>query len=479
MVTVLLFFGKAETQAQQNVGIGISTPDASAILDLTATNKGMLVPRLTTAQRVAIVSPATGLLVYDTDFSQFWFYDGTVWNPIAAGAMGPTGPSGANGVTGPSGDPGSQGPQGAVGPIGPVGPSGTDGTNGINGVTGPTGDAGAQGPIGPIGSIGPVGPAGPSGSNGINGVTGPTGAIGITGATGIAGITGPTGAIGLTGATGVAGVTGPTGAIGITGATGIAGITGPTGAIGLTGPTGNTGLTGPTGTAGVTGPTGPVGCATNNYVMKSNGTNGVCSQIYDDGTNVGVGNAAPTQKLDVTGAIRFSNALMPGNDPGTTGKVLKSNGAGVVPTWISAVTPDNIFSVESSSALTLNTTGIWTAIPGESLTIPGLVTNDRLMISYAGNAAMNGADYNYVDVAVFANGAMVQIGGYVRFSLDNSSANIVWQNYSAIARYTIPANGSYTFEVRALRNLGGNAITIGGNSTEAGEGVLIIYVLKN
>ena len=49
--------------------------------------------------------------------------------------------------------------------------------------------------------------------------------------------------------------------------------------------------------------------------------------------NTGIGTIAPTQKLDVTGNIKFSGALMPGNLPGTAGQVLKSAGAGVAPVW--------------------------------------------------------------------------------------------------------------------------------------------------
>jgi len=51
--------------ALAQVGIGTITPDASSILDLTS--KGLLAPRMTSAQRTAIASPATALLVYQTD----------------------------------------------------------------------------------------------------------------------------------------------------------------------------------------------------------------------------------------------------------------------------------------------------------------------------------------------------------------------------------------------------------------------------
>ena len=70
-----------------SVGIGTYTPNSSALLDLTSTDKGMLVPRMTTAQRTAIASPATGLLVYDNDTNAFWFYNGTAWAAIGGGGV--------------------------------------------------------------------------------------------------------------------------------------------------------------------------------------------------------------------------------------------------------------------------------------------------------------------------------------------------------------------------------------------------------
>ncbi|MEJ8820356.1 phage tail protein [Lacibacter sp. H407] len=62
-----------------------SNADASAMLDVKSTNKGMLVPRMTTAQRTAITSPAKGLLVFDNDTGGFWFYNGTAWTSLTSG----------------------------------------------------------------------------------------------------------------------------------------------------------------------------------------------------------------------------------------------------------------------------------------------------------------------------------------------------------------------------------------------------------
>jgi hypothetical protein len=66
-----------------NIGIGITTPLSSAKLDITSTTQGFLPPRMTTAQKNAIASPATGLVVYDTDLQSLANYNGASWiNPV-------------------------------------------------------------------------------------------------------------------------------------------------------------------------------------------------------------------------------------------------------------------------------------------------------------------------------------------------------------------------------------------------------------
>ena len=75
----------ATTFAQ--VGINTETPDASAALDITSTTGGLLMPRMTNAQRLAIETPAAGLIVYVTDFDEgtFMFHNGTIWGILALG----------------------------------------------------------------------------------------------------------------------------------------------------------------------------------------------------------------------------------------------------------------------------------------------------------------------------------------------------------------------------------------------------------
>jgi hypothetical protein len=152
--------------AQQNMRVSdvINAPGhPSSVLEVESTTKGMLVPRMTTAQRLAITNPANGLLVYDTNVECFMYYTAfnTTWNylcntgnggantilttPVAAGANCANGgvllqfgndANGngvldateinpalsqyvCNGVAGPQGAQGIQGPQGVQGPQGP------------------------------------------------------------------------------------------------------------------------------------------------------------------------------------------------------------------------------------------------------------------------------------------------------------------------------------------------------------------------
>ena len=68
----------------QNIGINTdgSTPDASAMLDIKSTSKGLLAPRMTTTQQNAIASPATGLLIYNTTDNLFRVNTGTPASPV-------------------------------------------------------------------------------------------------------------------------------------------------------------------------------------------------------------------------------------------------------------------------------------------------------------------------------------------------------------------------------------------------------------
>ena len=85
----------------QSVGICTTTPNSSSILEIKASNKGLLILRTSSTSRTAIVNPAKGLMVYDTTTSSFWYHNGMAWTQIGASSTGwtLTGNAGTNPAT--------------------------------------------------------------------------------------------------------------------------------------------------------------------------------------------------------------------------------------------------------------------------------------------------------------------------------------------------------------------------------------------
>lgn len=82
-VVLILLVSCALVKAGAQNGIGTTTPDASAKLEIASTSKGLLVPRMISTQRLAISLPANGLLVYQTDgVIGFYVNTGTSASPV-------------------------------------------------------------------------------------------------------------------------------------------------------------------------------------------------------------------------------------------------------------------------------------------------------------------------------------------------------------------------------------------------------------
>jgi len=145
LLYLVIFFILPWSKVVKAQGVAINStnadPHASAQLDVSSTTQGMLVPRMTAAQRGLIGSPATGLLVYQTDApAGFYFYNGTVWSSLNAYTTVPV----ANGGTGTSlsgtGGPGQylkQAAAGAVITVGTIPYSDITGTPAALNLTGP------------------------------------------------------------------------------------------------------------------------------------------------------------------------------------------------------------------------------------------------------------------------------------------------------------------------------------------------------
>jgi hypothetical protein len=80
-------YSVAQTNTFPNTGaagIGTTAPNASSLLEIRSTKKGLLIPRMTQLQRNAITSPATGLLIYQTNATPgFYYYTGSGWKAVA------------------------------------------------------------------------------------------------------------------------------------------------------------------------------------------------------------------------------------------------------------------------------------------------------------------------------------------------------------------------------------------------------------
>jgi len=75
---------KVTLDTNGNLGVGTTSPNASAILDAQSTTKGVRMPNMTTTQKNAISSPAAGLMVFDTTLAKLCVYSGAAWQTITS-----------------------------------------------------------------------------------------------------------------------------------------------------------------------------------------------------------------------------------------------------------------------------------------------------------------------------------------------------------------------------------------------------------
>jgi hypothetical protein len=80
LILILIISVNSTSMAQ--VGIGTLAPDASAMLEISSTTKGFLPPRMDTTARDAMATPASGLLIFNTETNQLNYYNGTSWQAV-------------------------------------------------------------------------------------------------------------------------------------------------------------------------------------------------------------------------------------------------------------------------------------------------------------------------------------------------------------------------------------------------------------
>ena len=92
----IYIFVSLASVAQNNIGIGTNTPNPNAKLDISSTTKGLLIPRMSSAQRITLAGTLglsdEGLMVYDTDLQKFYYWDKNIgfsgnWNQVRPGSL--------------------------------------------------------------------------------------------------------------------------------------------------------------------------------------------------------------------------------------------------------------------------------------------------------------------------------------------------------------------------------------------------------
>lgn len=99
-ITIMLLLNSSYLFSQVAINTDGSTPDKSAMLDVKSTARGLLIPRISTLARNQIPSPATGLLIYNTDANFLSYYDGGQWITLCAVSTGVAGAGGSQPIIG-------------------------------------------------------------------------------------------------------------------------------------------------------------------------------------------------------------------------------------------------------------------------------------------------------------------------------------------------------------------------------------------
>jgi hypothetical protein len=224
------------------------------------------------------------------------------------------------------------------------------------------------------------------------------------------------------------------------------------------------------------------GAITTGYLFRGNmsTTIGTRYGLYLTNENInylsgslGLGVTSPAEKLDVSGNMKFSGALMPAGNAGTNGQILVSKGPGAAPQWQTA--GDVIKAYGASATRTSITSSTYTDVGGLSITFT-LTETSLVFINTCGaletTAGTDGA--SGTRVAVY-NGTTI----VTQQTVDIVNNYYYSQNINpwGISTYQLLSPGTYTFKVKAMKYTGSNFYAGGSYTSLTNEGTMTILVI--
>ena len=165
--------------------------------------------------------------------------------------------------------------------------------------------------------------------------------------------------------------------------------------------------------------------------------------------NVGIGNNAPTEKLDVTGNLKFSGALMPNNNAGTAGYILQSAGAGAPPVWVSSGA-SQAWGLTGNTGTTAGTNFIGTTDAKDFV----IKTNntEKMRVASSGDVSIGGTAFN----ATNPEQLLVDAGTSSSFNVISGRGNL--NNYLQLNIQNVNAGTGASSDVVATADNGTESV---------------------
>lgn len=177
--------------------------------------------------------------------------------------------------------------------------------------------------------------------------------------------------------------------------------------------------------------------------------------------NVGIGTAAPSERLHVNGNLRVDGALMPNGDAGTTGQVLTSQGPGMPPIWTTLATGGAIQVYQASTSATVNLPQNGTVTPIIGPLSLSLNAGQKVLLLASGHARnwpSDGYAFAHLRIRVNGNDLPGGVGGTnltTDYRYTGGEDHRTWVHAWAIsAVYAAPSAGTYDFTLVGWVNTG-------------------------